>query len=73
MVSILPRRCMRESANTSSIPNLSLCSTTYMDVQMHTRLDDVLQHLSLNSYSVFSLIDDILRAPTSALIWKIKV
>ena len=31
-----------------------------MDVQMRTRPDDVLQHLSLNSYSVFSLIDDIL-------------
>jgi hypothetical protein len=31
-----------------------------MDVQTRTRLDDVLQHLSLNGYSVFSLIDDIL-------------
>lgn len=31
-----------------------------MDVQTRTRLDDALHHLSLNGYSVFSLIDDIL-------------
>jgi hypothetical protein len=36
-----------------------LCSTT-MDDETRTRLDNALQLLSLNGYSVFSLIDDIL-------------
>jgi hypothetical protein len=31
-----------------------------MDIQTRTRLDNVLQHLSINGYSVFSLIHDIL-------------